>query len=144
MARALLFCLALFLPLTASAYYEHRLSIAAGIERYGNPASTDFLMGAEYEYRFMPVLGVGGILEYLFANPGVTRLGLPVFVHPLSTDWLLLAAPIVEISGGGASAGARLGTRVPIPLGGISLIPSLAVDFINGNENLIFGLGIEI
>lgn len=144
MARVILVLLALFLPLSASAYYEHRVSLSAGIERYGSPASTDFLMGVEYEYRFMPLLGVGGIFEYLFANPGVTRLGLPVFVHPLATDWLLLAAPIVEISASNVSAGARFGTRVPIPLGAISIIPSIAVDFINGNENLIFGLGFEL
>lgn len=141
--KTLLVLLTLLVPSVSHAYYDERLSLSAGIERYGSPASTYALIGAEFEYRFTGMFGAGGLVEYLFSTPGVTRIGLPVFYHPLEGDWLFLAAPIVEFQTGATQAGVRVGTRVPIPLGPIHLIPSLDIDFIGGNENLIVGLGIQ-
>ena len=102
--------------------------------------------GAEFEYRVDSILGVGAFGNYIFANPGISLIGVPeVFVHPLGGDWYINAAPIFEIGTNiGTHVGLRIGTRVPIALGAISLIPQVAVDFIDGQRNLILGFGIQI
>ncbi len=125
---------------------EHRLSIGVGLVHLSNPSETDFEIGAEYEYHFQPLFGVGALGNYVFSDPSVALLGAPVFYfHPLAGDWWLSASPIVQFgSGRTTQVGARVGTRVPVPLGVVTLVPSLAVDFIGGGRNYIFGLGIQI
>jgi hypothetical protein len=130
----------------ARADYDSRFSIGLGIAQLKNPSETEFSIGAEYEYRLDPVIGLGASGNYIFSTPGTTFLAVPeVFVHPFSTDFLLSAAPLFEFGGlTGTHVGCRLGTRLPIPLGVIALVPTLAVDLISGGPNYIIGLGIEI
>lgn len=73
-------------------------------------------------------------------------MGAPeLFIHPIATDWFLSAAPLFQIeSGNGLTAGGRIGTRIPITLGILSLIPTATVDFIGGEHNVILGLGVKI
>ena len=126
-------------------YAQHRLSVGAGIVHLTYPSETDFALSAEYEYRFTPMFGAGVLGSYIFSSSGIAMLGAPVFFHPFSGDLLFLAAPIVEFGSGiTTQAGVRLGTRVPLPLGVLTLIPSFAIDFIAGGRDYIFGLGIQI
>mgnify|MGYP000555958411 CR=1 FL=1 len=124
----------------------HRLSIGAGVVQLGDSSHTYFALSGEYEYRLDPMLGLGTFVNYVFSDPGVTLIGLPeVFFHPLSNGWYINAAPIAQFASGYSTHfGVRLGTRIPIELGALSIIPQVAVDFINGGRNLIFGLGISI
>ena len=126
--------------------YGYRLSLGVGVAQLNNPSETDLTIGAEFEYRTNPFLGLGAFGNYIFSTPGISILGLPeFFFHPLGGDWLFNAAPIVKFgSSVGTNFGARVGTRFPIPLGLLTLIPSVAVDFISGGRDLIFGLGIQI
>jgi hypothetical protein len=131
---------------SAQAEYQQRLSVGIGFAELKNPSSTDFEIGAEYEYLVDPLIGLGGFVNYIFANPGITYLGAPqISVHPFTTDFLVSASPIVEFGPNvGTNFGVRLGTRVPLPLGPISIVPTFAVDLISGGPDYIFGIGIGI
>jgi hypothetical protein len=131
---------------SARADYEQRISLGVGIAQLRNSSQTDLEVGAEYEYRFEPFLGIGALGNYIFADPGITFLGAPeIFFHPLATDWLLSASPIVEFGSEiETHLGIRLGTRIPIDLGALTLVPTFAVDVISGGPDLIFGIGIQI
>jgi hypothetical protein len=129
----------------ARADYQQRLDLGVGVAQLKNPDETDLSLGVEYEYRLSPFWGIGAFGNYIFSTPGITLIGWPqVSVHPFLTEFLVSAAPIVETGGSvGSHVGARLGTRLPIPLGAISLIPTFAVDFISGGPDYIYGIGIQ-
>jgi len=135
--------LILLSPMSARA--DH-LSFGAGITHLGNPNQTDFEIGGEYEHNLDAFFGVGLEANYVFANPSVTMIGAPEgFVHPLGTDFFVSAAPLFEFSSGfSTQVGVRFGTKIPLPLGVLILIPLASVDFINGGTNFSFGLGIQI
>ncbi len=125
--------------------YQQRFSLGVGVVTMNNPSQTNLEVGAEYEYRLDPLLGLGASGNYIFSNPSITLLAVPdFFVHPIATDWLISGAPLFEFgSGTGTHLGIRLGTRIPIPFGSFALVPAFAVDFINGGRDYLFGLGIE-
>lgn len=125
---------------------ENRVGFGAGvIHRDTTPSATDFLIGADYECRLNPVLGLGGFFNHVFSDPSMTLIGTPqVFLHPLAGDFYVAASPLFQFgSGTGTHVGARLSARVPLPLGLFILVPSVAVDFINGYRHYIFGLGLQ-
>jgi hypothetical protein len=138
----LAFC---FLFSQAQADYVQRISIGAGIVSVRQPPQTFFEIGAEYEYRITKIVGIGALGNYYFSTPTIALIGAPeIFIHPFATDWLISTAPIVMFGSGiETSVGVRVGTRIPIPLGDITLIPTFAVDFINGGQNYIYGLGFQ-
>ena len=142
----LLFTLSLILSPFSSAETSNRVSFGGGVIFLSKTSQYQIEVGAEYEHRLNTFLGLGGQANYLFSSPGIGLLGAPeVFVHPIATDWFLSAAPLFQIgTGAGLSAGARLGTRIPITLGIFSLIPTATVDFIGGAHNVILGLGVQI
>ena len=135
-----------FSTCASAAACGHRLGVGAGLVHFDHPSETDFEIGAEYECRMDLLLGLGGFGNYSFSNPGVTLLGAPeIFLHPLGSDFYVAGSPIIEFgSAVGTHLGLRLATRVPLPLGLFFLVPSFAVDFINGQRIYWFGLGIAI
>jgi hypothetical protein len=137
--------LPLFNPAVAHADYDQRLSLGVGFVTMNNPSQTSFELGAEYENRIDPMLGLGVSANYIFSSPGITLIAVPdVFFHPFASEFFLSAAPLLEFgSATGTNVGARIGTRVPVPLGAITLYPSFSIDFINGSEDYIFGIGIS-
>jgi hypothetical protein len=125
----------------------NRFGVGAGIEHSTAPSDTNFEISAEYECRMNPLLGLGGEANYVFSNPSIFLLAAPtVFLHPLLGDFYVAASPLFEFGSGGIGThvGARLSTRLPIPLGLFILVPSFAIDFINSRNIYWFGLGIGI
>jgi hypothetical protein len=124
----------------------HRLGVGAGLVHVEEPSSTSFEIGAEYECRMNPFVGIGGFGNHIFADPGVTLLGAPeVFLHPLGGGFYVAASPLVEFGDAvGTHVGARLASRLPIPLGLFLLVPSVAVDFVRGTRIYWISLGIGI
>lgn len=135
----------LLLSTQANAEYNgHRFGLGLGVAQLGD-SKAYVAVGAEYEYRLSPMWGLGGFANYVFSNPGVTLAGLPmVYFHPLEDDWYINASPIVQFGAGDTEYGARVGTRIPIYMGPVAVVPQISVDFIAGHRNLIFGLGIGI
>jgi hypothetical protein len=145
----LLFALAILSFLAAPAHAAgcgHHLGVGAGVVHLQRPSETDFDLGVEYECRMNPFVGLGGFGNYIFSSPGILMLGAPEFyLHPLAGDFYINASPILETgSAVGTHVGARIGTRIPIPLALFVLEPSLAVDFIAGGRIYWFGLGVRI
>jgi hypothetical protein len=130
---------------SARADYDQRFSLGVGFVTMSNPSQTNFEIGAEYEYRTDPLLGIGVSGNYIFSSPGTVLLAVPdLFFHPLAGEWLISAAPLLEFGQlTGTNIGARIGTRIPIPMGAVTLLPSVLLDFINGGRDWIFGVGIE-
>jgi len=129
----------------AHADYQQRIELGAGIVSTNNPAQTNLEISAEYEYRIEPKLGYGLSANYIFSNPGILLLAVPeAFLHPLEGDWLISGAPLLEFGpGSSTNIGLKIGTRVPIPLRSVTLIPEVAVDFIANGPITVFGLGIQ-
>jgi hypothetical protein len=100
------------LSVVAHADYDQRLSIGAGFVTMSNPSQTSFELGAEFEHRLDPLLGLGVSANYIFSSPGVTLVAVPdVFFHPLAGEFFLSAAPLLEFGWGtGTNVGARVGT----------------------------------
>jgi hypothetical protein len=136
----------LLLPTLAHADYSQRLSLGAGIITRNGTNETNFEIGGEYEYRVNEFLGMGAHGNYIFSGSGIWLIGLPeFFIHPFGSEWFVSASPIVEFGADiETKTGGRFGTRIPLPLGSLTLIPSFAVDLIGGSQNYTFGLGIQI
>jgi hypothetical protein len=124
----------------------HRLGIGVGIAQVGDSSHTYFAVGGEYEYRIESLFGLGTSFNYVFSDPNFMLLALPqAYLHPLGGDWYINAAPLFQFGGGlGTHLGFRVGTRLPLSLGVVSIIPQVNIDFINGGRNLLFGIGIAI
>jgi hypothetical protein len=123
---------------------DHRFALSGGVMVLTKPSQTVFQIGAEYEHRADALIGYGLQGNYLFATPAYGLLAAPmVYLHPIGNDWFISAAPLFEFNSG-VTVGGRVGTRLPITLGMVSIIPSASVDFIGGRQNLIFGLGVQI
>ena len=142
--RLVLISLTFLAALPALGDYEQRLSLGVGAATTNSETSFD--VGAEYEYRLHPLLGVGAFGNYIFSNPSITYVGFPeVFFHPFTTDFLVSASPVMETGSGlGTHFGTRLGTRIPLPFGPITIVPTFAIDFINGGQDYFYGLGISL
>jgi hypothetical protein len=124
----------------------HRLGVGVGVAQIGDSSHTYVAIGGEYEYRMDDYLGLGTSFTYVFSDPNYTLLALPqAYLHPLKGDWYINAAPLFQFGGGiGTHVGARVGTRLPLYLGALTIIPQVNVDFINGGRNLLFGIGLAI
>lgn len=129
----------------AGVAHADRIELGAGIVTQSHPSETNLELGVEFENRWDAMLGVGGAANYIFSSPGVTLVAVPEgFLHPFGGDFLVSAAPLLEFgSGTGTHLGARFGTRVPLPMGVLTLIPEIALDMINGSNILVFGLGLQ-
>ncbi len=125
---------------------SNRFSLAGGVMFLSNPSRTAFDIGAEFEHRADSFIGYGGQANYLFSDPSIGLLGAPmVFIHPIANDWFVSAAPLFQVvTGSGLSVGGRLGTRIPMSFGLLSLIPSGTVDFVNGGRIVSVALGVQI
>lgn len=136
----------LFVSSSAWAGCGHRLGVGAGIVHIDSTDQTKFEVGAEYECRLNPLVGVGAFGNYIFSDPSITLVGAPeIFVHPFLGDLYVAGSPLAQfISGRDTHYGMRLAARVPLPLGFLILVPSAAVDFINGGRNYWFSLGIQL
>jgi hypothetical protein len=145
------------LPMTSSAYAEdeetsdvtgHRLGFGLGLAQVedGTRTYSYFTIGGEYEYRFQAYLGAGLGINHIFSSPNMTLFALPqAYVHPLQGSWYINLGPVLQTGGDmDAHVGFRIGSRLGITLGDVSVTPQINVDFINGGRNYIFGIGVGL
>ena len=146
MKQILILLVSLFVTSPSHAEVDgHRLGIGVGIAQVKD-SDAFFTVGGEYEYRMDSHFGLGTSFNYIFSNPNLVYVAVPQgYFHPLAGDWYINAAPLFQFGGGmGTHVGARIGTRMPLNLGALSIIPQVNVDFINGGRNLLFGVGLAI
>jgi hypothetical protein len=107
-----------------------------------------FTFGLDYEYRLTERFGLAGVLDYA-TDVESTVLGAGVFIH-LFEDWRLLLAPGFENHHGDNEYLFRTGVYYDISLDDLgfsserelTLSPTFIVDFVDGDENIVFGLTI--
>jgi hypothetical protein len=107
-----------------------------GIREEGEDA---FTVGLDYEYRFSQLFGVGGLVEYAGGELETTSAMAGLFIHPIGGLKLFLA-PGVEHEGDENEFLFRAGVHYNFLFGNFVVTPVLAVDFVDGEENLVYGV----
>jgi hypothetical protein len=139
-----LFCL-LVTTTSAHADYTQRLSLGVGIVSFQNPNESEFEFGAEYEYRLNPTWGLGLFTNVIFTNPLIVDIGAPeAFWHPFGSEFLISGAPLIELGQpDGTHVGVHFGTRLPLHLGALTIVPIFGIAFIESSTRIDYGLGLE-
>jgi hypothetical protein len=97
-----------------------------------------FTLGLDYEYRLSRWLGLGGMVDFVGSGDREYVVGIPVFLHATKRLTFELAAGL-ERSDGSSNALVRLGAMYGIPLGPVELVPTVALDFVDGDTVYVFG-----
>lgn len=134
------------LPVVAAAEeHTHNISIfGGGATSTGDGSDTGFSFGGEYEYKFNPIIGIGGLLE--FTTSALDRdaiLLAPLTLHPFG-GLSVVAALGVEFAEDDDSFAFRLGTAYEFPLGRFSFAPVFNADFIDGDITYVYGLSLGL
>jgi hypothetical protein len=93
----------------------------------------------DYEYRLSPDFGVGALVDHAWGHPDATVAAAAVFVHPWR-GLRLLAAPGIEYSHGEGEFLIRVGAAYEFHRGSWTVAPTVNVDFVDGDEALVYGL----
>ena len=101
-------------------------------------------IGANYEYRYKHKLGFGGIVDYTFGSRDTTVLAGSVYLHPWAEPVTLLVALGAQFDDGSTDALVRLGGWYELPQDEFTLSPTLYVDFVRGDVELVAGVNFGI
>ncbi len=107
-----------------------------------------FTVGAEYEYRFIPKLGVSAAVEWVFESDEREFVFVVPVVYHVAGGLRLLAGPGFERTDE-TSFLFRVGVNYAFEFGGrYAVIPALEFDFINGDdgttEAIIYGVNFGV
>ena len=107
-----------------------------------------FTLGAEYEYRFIPKLGVSAAVEWVFESDGREFVFVVPVVYHVTGGLRLLAGPGFEHEDD-TSFLFRVGVNYAFEFGGrYAVIPALEFDFINGEDSVteavIYGVNFSV
>jgi hypothetical protein len=99
-----------------------------------------FALGLEYEYRPVPTLGLGVLVEGAAGELRELLVVAPIAVYPWR-GLRLVAAPGAEIPDEGeAEFAMRLGVGYRIPVRRITIFPEFNADLIEGTPTYVFGV----
>jgi len=103
-----------------------------------------FIIGADYEYRVKQGVGVGGLIEYAAGQLDSTTLAAAVYFHPDDAVRIVVASGL-EHRPGDTDFLFRLGVSTEFPMeNNFALVPRFAIDFVDGDQKLVFALGIAL
>lgn len=119
--------------------HEHRHHLALFLGATHTDEEDEFSIGIDYEYRLKPILGVGGLIEYTGGDLETTVVAAALFIHPYD-DWRLVLAPGFENEDSDNEFLFRVGVSYEFPVGKWTISPEFNVDFVDGEENLVYGL----
>ena len=101
-------------------------------------------IGADYEYRIKQGIGVGGLIEYSGGEIDATVLAAAVYLRPEEPLRLLVGVGM-ERRHGDNDFLLRLGGSYAFPLEGeLTLAPGVYIDFVDGDQKFILGVGLGI
>ena len=99
-----------------------------------------FTVGVSYERRISGLLGVGAFYEYAAGDFDKWSIGVPLFIHPYK-GLRFQVAPGLEHRQGEDELLLRTGVGYEFSLSDRwMMMPELAIDFVDGDESLVFGL----
>ncbi len=137
---------------------RHHAALFLGATTDFEEEETDFSLGADYEFRVLPQLGIGLLGEVTFAEEEVFIVGAPILFHP-NARIVLGVAPGLEIvdemSGeheGIAPEGEEAETETEttfllrliggyeLELSSFTLTPTVSLDLVDGDASLVYGI----
>ena len=122
--------------------YPHRAALFLGGTFEDNDSG--FTIGANYEYRVRQGIGLGGLIEHAGGELDATVVAGVVFLHPYE-KWKILVAAGNEHRDGDNDFLVRVGGEYEFPLeDNFSVAPGFYVDFVGGDQKLIFGVDFGI
>ncbi len=117
--------------------HRHHVGLFLGNTHAGG--EDKFTVGVDYEYRLTPIFGVGGLVDHASGDHDATIVGGALFVHPWGNSRVLLA-PGIEHAHGHNEFLVRVGVSYDFHIGRLTVSPTLNVDFVDGEENTVYGL----
>ncbi|NIO41616.1 MAG: hypothetical protein GTO41_16405 [Burkholderiales bacterium] len=143
--------IALFLVMASSAYAaeskhesdaeegRQRLALFLGTTRDGGDSG--FTVGLEYEYRVSQAIGVGGLIDRAGGDFDSTLLAGAFFFH-FGHHWVALLAPGMEFNEDDELA-LRAGFAYEFKVAKrFNVAPAFNIDFIDGEERLVYGVNL--
>ena len=99
-----------------------------------------FTVGFTYERRLSTLWGVGGAYEYAAGDFDKWSIAVPLFIHPYK-GWRFELVPGLEHKKSEDEFLLRIGAACEFMLSDQwMLIPEIAVDFVDGEEAIVYGL----
>ena len=129
-----------------SHHHNHHIGLFGGFTN-DLDEHNDFTLGLDYVYR-LPVweqrLGMGAFGEVIFAEHKEYLLGIPLMLKPAGNLFFVVAPGIVIVEEESTDNHFlfRLGAGYEIDLRNISLTPTVNLDFVEGEESLVFGISL--
>ena len=126
----------------AGHHHQHVIEFFVGntYEDAHHGSENGFTVGLTYERRLSSVWGVGGAYEYAAGDFDKWSIGVPLFIHPYK-GWRFQFAPGLEHKKGEDEFLFRIAAAYEITLSDRwMLIPEIAVDFVDGDEAVVYGL----
>jgi len=124
-------------------FHRHHMALFIGNTQEGG-SENGVSIGADYEYRFNRVFGLGGIVEYAGGEFEHWLAFVSMFIHPYG-DWQIIIAPGAEFIKGKHERDfiVRTGIGYQFHFGKrYTIAPEINVDF--GENETLFVYGISI
>ncbi len=121
---------------------EHRHGVELFLGNTQDDGKNGFSIGLTYEYRLSELFGIGGLIEHAGEDFREWVLAVPFFLHPYK-GWRFLVAPGIEIDDedGDNNFLFRAGAAYEFEIAERwSITPEFNVDFVDGDEVLVYGL----
>jgi hypothetical protein len=93
-------------PETGGPESRHEVTLFAGVT--DDDQEVAFTLGADYEYHFTQLLGIGALVDFAFGDLRSKVFGVPVFFHP-TEPWKVILAPGFETREGDNNFLVRIG-----------------------------------
>jgi hypothetical protein len=120
-------------------FHKNELGVFTGLA-HGGRRKNEPALGVEYERRINESFGIGALAEYTFGDADFLVVAVPFIFH--INSWKLLVAPGVEDSSKhGTESLVRFGAGYGFKTGGWMITPQLNVDFVDGEDVWVFGVG---
>lgn len=123
-------------------YHRHHIGLfLGGVTRFEDgEAETGGAVGLEYEYRFAPAWGIGGLLEdVVFGEGRDLALVVPASWHPWR-ELKLSVGPGVEFNGHDSEFLGRISVGYDFKIGRFTLAPEMSGDFTRESQSFVYGL----
>lgn len=135
----------------------YHAGIFTGFTTNNKNNETSFTLGLDYEYRMLMTdyyLGLGLLIEGVFANNKESLIGIPIYFHPvgglkiyIAPGFIFGVEPIESATGETKNNTKsvsnflfRFGAGYDFHLGMFSISPGVAIDIVRGQTSYVYGL----
>ena len=127
--------------------HEHRNEIAVfigsteGEVEDGEKEDRDFTLGVDYERRLSPLIGMGGLFDWVVEGRREYLIGIPVFFHPYKgAKFIVAPCAQREREADEFNYVTRLGLGWDFEVGRTVIAPEIFYDLSEGDDFVVFGV----